>query len=88
MGILDYWTKEKAKPDFSNVRTRPDLSGPATADSGMSSRKARLSAFVVVLAALARLGCSNSEAPPPATQSALTVAEIDVATPSMSRSRR
>jgi nucleoid-associated protein YgaU len=36
----------------------PDLiyPRPATADSGMSSRKARLSAFVVILAALALLG--------------------------------
>jgi len=37
-----------------------------------------LSAFVVVLSALALLGCSGSAAPPPATRSALTFADIDV----------
>jgi hypothetical protein len=36
------------------------------------------SAFVVFASALALLGCSSSAAPPPATQSALTVADIDV----------
>ena len=36
------------------------------------------SAFVVILSALALLGCSGSAAPPPATQSALSVADIDV----------
>jgi hypothetical protein len=36
------------------------------------------SAFVVILSALALLGCSGSAAPPPAAQSAVTVADIDV----------
>ena len=37
-----------------------------------------LSRVVVFVSALALLGCSGSAAPPPATQSALTVADIDV----------
>ena len=37
-----------------------------------------LSTVVVVVSTLALLGCSGSAAPPPATQSALTVADIDV----------
>jgi len=29
MGIFDYWTKEKAKPDFSNVRSGGSSTAPA-----------------------------------------------------------
>jgi hypothetical protein len=43
-----------------------------------SRRKEMLSTVVVVVSALALLGCSGSAARPPATQSALTVADIDV----------
>jgi hypothetical protein len=43
-----------------------------------SRRKAMLYAVVVFVSALALLGCSGSAAPPPATQSALSVADIDV----------
>jgi len=43
-----------------------------------SRRKVMLYAVVVFVSALALLGCSGSAAPPPATQSALSVADIDV----------
>ena len=31
MGIFDYWKKEKAKPDFSNVRSGGSSTAPAPA---------------------------------------------------------
>ena len=50
MGIFDWWTKEKAKPDFSNVRSGGSSTAPASEPQadGDSSPAGSVHTYVVV----------------------------------------